>query len=64
MAPAALVVGAGAGYATVGFADLGPLASAGVAATVMTGVHAVRAARGHRQRAWLGVMDAITAAAP
>jgi hypothetical protein len=67
MALAELVVGAGSGYIT-GLTLLGPLvgplAGAGATAAVMTGLHARRIVRGRRQRAWIGVMDAISEAAP
>ena len=62
MGVAELVVGAGAGYATTGLALLGPLAGAGVAATLQTGWHVRRIVRERRQRAWIGVMDAIASA--
>jgi hypothetical protein len=64
MGVAELLVGAGAGYATTGLTLLGPLAGAGVAAIVMTGWHVRRVVRERRQRAWIGVMDAISAAGP
>lgn len=64
MGVAELVVGAGAGYATTGLALLGPVAGAGVTAVVMTGWHARRIVRERRQRAWIGIMDAIAAATP
>jgi hypothetical protein len=64
MGAAELLVGAGAGYATIGLALLGPAAGAGVTAAVMTGWHVKRVVRERRQRAWLGVMDAITGSAP
>jgi hypothetical protein len=63
MGAAELLVGAGAGYATTGLALLGPVVGAGVTAAVMTGWHVRRIVRERRQRAWLGVMDAISAAA-
>ena len=64
MGVAELVAGAGAGYATTGLALLGPVADAGITATVMTGWHVRRIVRERRQRAWIGVMDAIAAATP
>ena len=64
LALAELIVGAGAGYATTGLALLGPVAGAGITATVMTGLHVRRIVHERRQRAWLGVMDAITNAVP
>ncbi len=62
MGVAELVVGAGAGYATLGLAQLGPLAGASVATAVMTGLHVRHALRERRQHAWIGVMEAMTAA--
>jgi hypothetical protein len=62
MGVAELLVGAGAGYATTGLALLGPVAGAGASAVVMTGWHVRRIVRERRDRAWIGVMDAIAAA--
>jgi hypothetical protein len=59
-----LVVGAGAGYAMTGLTLLGPLAGSGITATFMTGLHVRKIVRERRQRAWIGVMDAISQAAP
>ena len=64
MGVAELLVGAGAGYATTGLSLLGPLAGAGASAVVMTGWHVRRVVRERRDRAWIGVMDAIAAASP
>jgi len=61
MGIAELVVGVGAGYATTGLALLGPVAGAGATAVVMTGWHVRQIVRERRQRAWIGVMDAIAA---
>lgn len=54
-----LLVGAGASYAVTGLSLLGPLAGA----VIMTGWHVGRIVRERRQRAWIGVMDAISRAA-
>jgi hypothetical protein len=62
MGVAELLVGAGGGYATTGLSLLGPLAGAGASALVMTGWHVRRIVRERRDRAWIGVMDAIAAA--
>jgi hypothetical protein len=59
-----LFVGASAGTALLGLSALGPLAGAGVTATVMTGWHARRIVRERSQRAWIGVMDTIVESAP
>jgi hypothetical protein len=56
---AELVVGAGAGYATVGLSLLGPMTAAGISAAFMTGLHVKRFFHERRQSAWLGVMGAI-----
>jgi hypothetical protein len=63
-----LVVSSGTGYAVSGIAGMTPveaaLAGGGMAATIISGLH-VRGQRRHRRsRAWIGVMDAISAAAP
>jgi hypothetical protein len=63
MGVAELIVGAGAGYATTGLSVLGPLTGAGASAVVMTGWHVRRIANERRHRAWIGVMEAITASA-
>lgn len=62
MGVAELLVGASAGYATTGLSVLGPLTGAGASAVVTTVYHAGRNLRERRQRAWLGVMDAICTA--
>jgi hypothetical protein len=59
MGIAELLVGAGAVYDTTGLALLGPLAGAGMTTTVMTGWHVRRIIRERRQRAWIGVMNAM-----
>lgn len=61
---AELAVGAGAGYATTGLAVLGPITGAAMAAGVMGTWHARTLIRERRQRAWFGVMGAISAATP
>lgn len=61
---AELAVGAGAGYATTGLAVVGPIAGAAIAAGVMGTWHARSLIRERRQRAWVGVMGAISAATP
>jgi hypothetical protein len=61
-----LVVGAGAGFITAGVTMLGPfgpLVGAGVTAAAIGGLHVRNLVRERRQRAWLGVMGAINAAA-
>lgn len=67
MALAELVVGFGVSYGISGLTLLGPvsglLAASGLTATVMTGLHVRRVRQNRSQRAWLGVMDAITEAA-
>jgi hypothetical protein len=62
MGVAELLIGAGAGYATMGLSVLGPLSGAGTSAVLMTGWHVRRVVKERRQRAWIGVMDAIAAA--
>ena len=68
MALAELVVGSGSAYAVAGLTllgpILGPLAGAGATAVTMTGLHVHKIVRERRQRAWIGVMDAIARAAP
>ncbi len=68
MALAELVVGSGSAYAIAGLTLLGPivgpLAGAGATAVTMTGLHVHQIVRERRQRAWIGVMDAIAEAAP
>ncbi|HEY3546060.1 MAG TPA: hypothetical protein VGK17_08195 [Propionicimonas sp.] len=64
MAVAEFVIGAGAGYATTGLALLGPLAGAVVSTVLVTGWHAPRLLHERRNRAWIGVMDAIETATP
>ncbi len=68
MALAELVVGSGSAYAIAGLTLLGPivgpLAGAGATAVTMTGLHVHKIVRERRQRAWIGVMDAIAEAAP
>lgn len=64
MAVAELVIGTAAGYVTMGLSLFGPLAGAGLGAAISTGWQARRVVRERRQRAWLGVMDAISTAAP
>lgn len=61
---AELAVGAGAGYATTGLAVLGPIAGAAMAAGAMGTWHARSLIRERRQRAWVGVMGAISTATP
>ena len=67
MALAELVVGSGSAYALAGLTSLGPivgpLAGAGATAMTMAGLHVHKIFRDGRQRAWIGVMDAIGDAA-
>lgn len=60
------VVGTGAGGMTAALAmaaTTGTAVAASVSATVMGGIHFAKAMRRRRQRAWLGVMSAISEAA-
>jgi hypothetical protein len=61
---AELAVGAATGYATTGLAVLGPIAGAAMTAGVIGSWHARSLIRERRQRSWIGVMGAISAATP
>ncbi len=67
MALAEFVVGFGVSYGFSGLTLLGPvsglLAASGLTATAVVGLHVRRVRQNRSQRAWLGVMDAITEAA-
>ena len=61
-----LVVGAGAGYVTAGVTMLGPfgpLVGAAATTAAIGSLHVRNLVRERRQRSWLGVMGAISAAA-
>ncbi|MGA3214199.1 MAG: hypothetical protein ABSD97_00730 [Acidimicrobiales bacterium] len=60
-----VLVGSAAGYLTMGLPALvAPPVGAAIGAGGMVGWHVTKVVRGRRQRAWLGVKDAIVASAP
>lgn len=54
-----LLVGTGTGYAVAGLSLLAPLVGGGITALAMTGWHVRHVLHTRRERAWIGVMDAI-----
>jgi hypothetical protein len=55
-----MTVGAAAGYATMGFGLVGPVAGAAAATAVTAPVHLARVAKRRRDRAWIGVWEKLT----
>ena len=58
-----LIVGATAGYLTMGLSLMGPIAGAAIAGTAMTALHVRDRVRERRASSWIGVMGTIEDAA-